>query len=83
VPAAGARPLAGTWSAMYCTMAGPSVRRWPSSNSSTGTWPLGLMVLKSVPSASFLVLVLAITRSKGRPASRSAMCGDSEQAPGL
>lgn len=40
---AGASCLLGAWSAMYWTMSGPSVNTEPSSSSSAGTYPLGLM----------------------------------------
>jgi len=37
LPGFGARPASGFWSARYCTITGPSVRRSPLSSSSTGT----------------------------------------------
>src|SRR6185437_12438053 len=82
VPALGASPLSGFWSAMYCTIAGPSVRISPLSSLSTGTWPLGFTSRKSPPDLSFLLCRLTCSSSNGRPDSRSTICGESEHAPG-
>ena len=69
-------------SAMYWTIAGPSVSRAPVSSSSTGTYPLGLMVQKSAPDFVFFCRLSTCSRSKLAPTSRNTMCGESEHAAG-
>ena len=63
-------------------MAGPSVSTCPPSSSSAGTEPLGLMALKSLPDFVRLVPRSTVSMSKGMPASRNTIWGESEQAPG-
>jgi hypothetical protein len=70
-------------SARYCTITAPSVSTCPSSSRNVGTYFFGLISVKFAPLAVFCAFVSTRSTSNGSPSSRSTMCGESEQAPGL
>jgi hypothetical protein len=64
----GGREL-GKRPATYCSTAGFSVSSAPSSVTSTGTWPIGLILRKSEPSATRFARVSTRVYSASAPTS--------------